>query len=208
LLEKELKYELSKADYLKLVRALRPKRREKLKLVNYYFDDSELRLRKKRYALRIRIINNRKVLFTLKYPAKTPRSSPTALKIRIEHEVEIPLKDARQLLGQNMKILEIDAEPIRILRRKFTKEILTKVKPLGLVETDRTVVPMPKKLELEIDSCRMFNKKFYELEIETNAPKRADRQVRELLADHGIPYQPLTRSKFGRFIEEWKRRNR
>jgi uncharacterized protein YjbK len=190
------------------VRALRSKRKAKLKLVNYYFDDSELRLRKKRYALRIRIIDNKKVLFTLKYPAKMPRTSPTALKIRIEHEVEIPLKDAKQLLGQSMKILEIDAEPIRILKRKFAREILSRVKPLGLVQTQRTVVPMQNKLELEIDSCKMFNKKFYELEIETNAPKRADRQIRELLALYDIPCLPLTRSKFGRFIEEWKRRNR
>jgi len=189
-----------------LLRVLKRKKPQKLRLINYYFDDSQLRLRKKKFALRVRIINGKKVYFTLKYPAKAPRNSPSALKIRVEHEEEIPLKIAKHLLKETKKILDVDAVPTRILRRNFSKNSLSKVRPLGLIETERTVVPLYSFLELEIDRCKMFNKKFYEVEVETSQPRRVDKAIRELFSVYDIPYQPLTRSKFGRFIEEWKRR--
>jgi uncharacterized protein YjbK len=200
---------LSKADYVKLIRVLKPRRPKSQRLINYYFDDEELRLRKKKYALRIRIVDGNKVLFTLKYPAKQPKAAPSALKVRVEHEVEISLALAKRLLKHSKSINDMNLEPVRILKRNFSKETLDNVAPLGLIETRRTVVPVGrngKRVELEIDRCKMFNKKFYELEVETNTPKRADRLVREFLESHDIPYLPLTRSKFGRFIEEWKRR--
>ncbi len=188
------------------MRALKPNRTHKLKLINYYFDDLQLRLRKKKYALRIRIIDGSKVFFTLKYPAKQPKNAPQALKVRVEHEVEIPLSLAKRLLRETKGISDVNVHPMQILKRNFTKAMLAKVRPLGLIETRRAVIPMGRSLELELDRCKMFNKKFYELEVETNQPRKVDRQIKHLLEAHGIPYQPLTRSKFGRFIEEWKRR--
>jgi uncharacterized protein YjbK len=207
LLEKELKYELSKSDYQKLIRVFKSKRPRKLNLTNYYFDDSDLRLRKKKFALRIRIIDKKTCLFTLKYPAKQPVHAPRALKVRVEHEVAIPLKTGKQLLRNGKRVIDVDAEPIRILRRSFSKSALSKVRPLGLIETQRTMVKVSAWLELEIDRCKMFDQKFYEVEIETSQARRVDREVRAIFAAHGIPYHPLTRSKFSRFLEEWKSRN-
>lgn len=194
---------------MKLIRLMKPNKPKRLRLINYYFDDSELSLRKKKFALRIRIVNDKKVLFTLKYPGRQPKAAPSALKVRVEHEVEISLALAKRLLKQTKTVTDINVSPIRILKRSFTRALLETVGPLGLIETRRTVVPVGKngkRVELEIDRCKMFNKKFYELEVETNTPRRADRIIRELLESHDIPYLPLTRSKFGRFIEEWKRR--
>lgn len=177
-----------------------------MRLINYYFDDDQLRLRKKKFALRIRIVDENKVLFTLKYPAKQPRKAPTALKVRFEHEVEIPLALAKRLLKQRKKISDINLAPVKILKRFFPVDLIDSIGPLGLIETSRTVVPLRGKVELEIDRCKMFNKKFYELEVETNQPQRADKFVREILKENAIPYHPLTRSKFSRFIAEWKQR--
>ena len=210
LLEKELKYELSKSDYLKLIRVLKPKSKKRLQLTNYYFDDSSLTLRKKKYALRIRISHNgtkETVLFTLKYPGKQPKNAPRALKVRVEHEVLINRDVAKRILNKRGRISDVDLAPMRILRRHFTKSELSKVRPLGLIQTRRTVVPLPGKLELEIDRCKVFDKKFYEVEVETSSPRRADREIKILLESHGIPYLPITRSKFARFLGEWKRRN-
>jgi hypothetical protein len=69
LVEKELKYELTKAHYLKLIKVLKPRKNQSL--VNYYFDDTDLQLRRKKFALRIRIVSGGKAYFTLKYPGKT-----------------------------------------------------------------------------------------------------------------------------------------
>lgn len=209
MIEKELKYELNRAQYQKLLRELKPQREKRLRLVNYYFDDPNLRLRKKRYALRIRIIDGKTVYFTLKYPGKTPHKGPRSLKVRYEHEIKIPMNLAKSLLKGRKHITDVDLGPLRILRKHLGKGILSKVGPLGLIECRRTVFTLPRNpsFELEIDRCKIFNKKFYEVEVETNRPTRADKLIRELLDDVGIPYHPITRSKFGRFIEEWKRRN-
>jgi uncharacterized protein YjbK len=206
LVEKELKYELTKAHYLKLIKVLKPRKNQSL--VNYYFDDPDLQLRKKKFALRIRIVSGGKAYFTLKYPGKTPEKAPAWFKVRREHEVAIPAATAKQLLRKKIHILDIDLEPVRILRRSFSKKSLANIQPLGLIETRRSVVAFKRSLALEIDSCKIYNKKFYELEIETEKPNQTDRDVKTLLKKYDIPYAPISRSKFGRFIEEWKKRNK
>jgi uncharacterized protein YjbK len=208
LLEKELKYELSKKDYLRLVKTLEPKVYKHLDLVNYYFDDPDLSLRKSKFGLRIRVVDGKKFFFTLKYPAKMPENFPRALKIRHEHEVPLPAKTAKSLLKGDKTIMDLNVAPVRILKKHFPKGSLSRVRPLGVIQTRRTVVPIKPKFELEIDSFKMFGKRFYELEVETSQPTKIDKQIRLLFKSHRIHYQPLTRSKLGRFLQEWKRKNR
>lgn len=207
LLEKELKYYLTRQDYQKLLGAWEKKIRYSVHHTNYYFDDAKLRLRKKRFGLRIRILDGKKAVVTLKHPAKGPVADVPSLKIRHEYEEEIPYKTAKLVIKGKKKLIDVDATPVRVLRSMFPKSYLTKVRPLGSVETVRTIVQAPKKLELELDRFKMFNQKFYELEVETSNPRRADRTVRVLFEKHGIPYLPITKSKLGRFIENWKRKN-
>lgn len=162
-------------------------------------------MRKGKFGLRIRIVDGRTVIFTLKYPAKTAEDLPRALKIRHEHEVKLPLKLGKAVLRGDISVWELDVPPVKILRRHFSKSDLAQVRPLGVIETKRTVVPL-KKFELEIDYCRMFDQRFYEVEIETTQPKRVDKAIRDLFHDYDVPYRPLTRSKLGRFLQEWKKR--
>lgn len=208
LLEKELKYELRKSDYAKLLRVVRSRRPNAHKLRNYYFDDQQLRLRKKRYALRIRIVDGKHCFFTLKYPAKQPKNAPRSFKVRVEHEVPISKALANRILAKGLHITDVDVLPMRLLKKAFPKSLLSKIGPLGLVECTRTVVPLEKWLELEIDRCKIYNKKFYELEVETSQPLRVDKAVRIFLKANGIPYHPIARSKFARFVQEWKKRHR
>lgn len=190
-----------------MLKAVKSHRPNELKLQNYYFDDQDLQLRKKRYALRIRIIDGNKFYFTLKYPAKQPKNGPRAFKVRVEHEVPISKALALRILKNDKHIMDLNVQPIRILKRAFPKNVLAKIKPLGRVECRRTVVPLEKWLELEIDRCKIFNKKFYEVEVETSQPQRVDRAIRVFLKEHGIPYHPISRSKFARFVQEWKKRH-
>jgi uncharacterized protein YjbK len=199
---------LSKRNYSRLVKLLKPQILKNLQLVNYYFDDPELSLRKGKFGLRIRLVDGKQFFFTLKYPAKTTGQEklPRALKIRHEHEVRIPTRTAKLLLKGDLQVMDLDVQPIRILRRHFPKGSLEKVRYLGMIHTKRTVVPLKSKLELEIDSFGLFGKRFYELEVETSQPKKADKMIRVLFKEYKIPYLPLSRSKLGRFIQEWKKR--
>lgn len=207
LLEKELKYELRKSDYSRLLKAVRSHRPAAKEMKNYYFDDSQLRLRKKRYALRIRVVDGKKFFFTLKYPAKQAKTGPRAFKVRVEHEVPISRTLAMKIINREQKIIDLNVLPVRILKRAFPKNILSKIGPLGMVQCRRTVVPLEKWLELEIDRCKIYNKKFYEVEVETSNPIRVDKAIRVFLKEHGIPYHPIARSKFARFVSEWKKRH-
>lgn len=204
-LEKELKYLLTKQGYAKLISVTRRHVREKIKHTNYYFDDPRLRLRKKKFGLRIRIQNGNKAFITLKEPAAFPTGKVPSLKVRHEWETEIPLKTAKAILAGKKQMADLKIKPIQILKRRFNNASLDKIAVLGSVKTLRTVVVCRNRVELEIDKFKMFNKKFYELEVETEKPAFADRTVRLLLRRHRIPYHPITKSKLGRFIEMWKK---
>lgn len=177
---------------------------------NYYFDDQQLRLRKKKFALRIRVVDGKRFFFTLKYPAakRTNTAGPRSFKVRVEHEVPISKTLAQRILSQDARIMDLNVAPVKILKRTFPKNVLAKVRPLGLIQCKRTIVPLERWLELEIDRCKIFNKKFYEVEVETSNPQRVDRAIRVFLKEHKIPYHPISRSKFARFVQEWKKKKR
>lgn len=206
-LEKELKYFLTKQDYQKLLSACKKHVDRTVRQTNFYFDDTSLKLRKKRIGFRIRLLDRKRAIITLKHPAKGISPKVPSLKIRHEYEEEIPLKTAKAVLSGKKHILEVDADPVRVLKTFFPKGYLKRIKPLGSVDTLRTFVRPKRSLELELDRFKMFKQKFYELEVETTNPRAADREVRALLQRCGIPYLPTTKSKLGRFIDEWKRLN-
>ena len=56
-------------------------REDIIRHVNYYFDDPKLRMRKKRFGLRIRIIDGDRAFVTLKQPAKVEDKSVDAVVI-------------------------------------------------------------------------------------------------------------------------------
>jgi uncharacterized protein YjbK len=205
-LEQELKYSLRKVDYFKLLKAYRKRKTATIRQTNYYFDDPKLRLRKKRFGLRIRLIDGEKAVITLKHPARVQGGKGfSALKVRHEYEEEITLKAAKSILKGKRRLIDLDVEPVRVLKKVFSNGYLSKISPLGAIKTTRTVVPLKNRIELELDRCKMFDERFYELEVETTRPHFADKSVRAVLDFYDIPYEPLAKSKLGRFLDVWKK---
>ncbi|MFM8268763.1 MAG: CYTH domain-containing protein [Pseudomonadota bacterium] len=207
-LEKELKYFLTKRDYERLVRSSRKEIIKLVKQVNIYFDDASLRLRKKRIGLRVRIENERNCTLNVKEPSKIRSTKVPKLKVRHEWEVGLPFALAKKLIKGHVSISSLNKKPIQVLKEHFSEEELKKIVPLGSVKTSRTYVKTDRNILLEIDKFKMFEQKFYELEVETEEPVLADKVVRTLLKKQKIPYRPITKSKLGRFLELWKKENR
>lgn len=205
-LEKELKYFLDRKGYTKLMRICRTQIRKRDRLTNYYFDDEKLGLRKRRYGFRLRTNGGKDAKLTLKYPKQGAGRGPAGFKVRHEFEEKISLPTAQKLLKGRISLSQIDASPVRILRRHFSEDYLDRVKLLGSLKTTRTIAKLAGKFEMEIDRCEMFGKKFYELELETTAPVAGDKAVRALLEKHDIPCVPVAESKLSRFLDEWSRR--
>ena len=205
-LEIELKYLLSRQDYRTLIRNFRRKICKTVYHTNIYFDDSKLRLRKKHIGLRVRFLNGNRAIVTLKHPAKKKTAKVPSLKIRHEYEEEIPYRLAKKIIRRRAHLRDLDILPMRVLKRFYDDKLISRIRPLGAVETVRTFVKHRAGLELELDKFEMFRQKHYELEVETEKPKQADASVRELFRELGIPYHPITKSKLGRFIQEWRRR--
>lgn len=203
-LEKELKYYLDRKSYYRLLKVLRSRIIKQDKLVTYYFDDRKLGLRKKRFGFRVRTNGGTGAKLTLKFPAKTAEKGPLGFKVRHEFEEEIPMPVAKGLLKGRVRVPEVDAAPVRVLRRHFSRGFLKKLRVLGSLKTKRTLARLG-RFELEIDRCETFGKNFYELELETSRPGAGDKAIRAMLEKHDIPYIPMLQSKLSRFLEEWEK---
>jgi len=206
--EKELKYYLTKTQYEKLIKSSGPDQIRTIKQINYYFDDSLLRLRKRKLGLRIRLEDGQTGTLTLKEPVGKLHPKLRKLKIRYEWESPISIATARSIIKHKKSIASLNKKPIRILKKHFSDKELSGLKTLGTIKTTRTLISLSKGLTIEIDKYKMFDQKFYELEVESHHPEEADRSVRIFLKKHRIPYRPISQSKLGRFIECWKKRNR
>lgn len=205
-IEKELKYSLTKSQYDSLIKASHQLKSKTTKQINYYFDDPLLRLRKRKLGLRIRLEDNQKSTLTLKEPAKQKQSKLTKLKVRYEWESPLSLTTAKRVIALEKPISSINKKPIRVLKQHFSQKDLTRITLLGSIKTTRTLVYLKKGLTLEIDKYKMFDQRFYELEVESQFPEQADRGVRAFLKKHQIPCKPISQSKLGRFIDCWKKR--
>jgi len=203
-LEKELKYFLNKTDYWTLRHSVSPHSDRKVSHINYYFDDPRLRLRAKRFGLRLRLVDGIQAVVTLKHPSGALESL-SALKIRKEYESTIPLKQAKLIVRGKIPITDLKIMPIRVLKKHFSMEQLKKLRPLGAIKTTRIFFKTPEGVEAELDRFRMFDKRFYELEVETNRPKTADKAIRKLFKQVKIPYLPNQKSKLARFLDLWKK---
>jgi uncharacterized protein YjbK len=204
-IEKELKYQLTKSQYDSLIKASQQFKSKTTKQINYYFDDSLLRLRKRKLGLRIRLEDHKKSTLTLKEPAKQKQSKLTKLKVRYEWESPLSLTTAKSVIALKKPITSLNKKPIRVLKQHFAKKDLTGITLLGSIKTTRTLVYLSRDLVLEIDKYKMFDQRFYELEVESHFPEKADQGVRAFFKKHRIPCKPISQSKLGRFIDCWKK---
>jgi uncharacterized protein YjbK len=217
--EKELKYALTAKGYARLVAAMAGPGSRTVVQQNVYFDDAGFRLRRRRFGLRIRIVDGRRAQIALKFPAMNARAAarlPVGYKVRNEVEQPLPLATARAIIHGRRGIESLGAAPIRKLRELLgahpprAKERLLKggnrpartleLAPIGQLRTQRTTVPWISGLELEIDRCEARGRVFYELEVETARAAATDRAIRKLFARLELPYRPLKRSKLARLF--------
>ena len=206
--EAELKYGLTRQEYDILYKAHCKMALSQERHINFYFDDKHLNLRRVHIGLRIRQINTRKMVLTLKYPKSGVRSEIRAFKVRSEFEAPLSVKCAQKIISGEKDILSLKCYPIRKLFRVYPIHTLCEVVPLGSIRTHRLKASLNHKFTMELDKSQMFGKTFYELEVETNRPKKADRAIHNLFWKYGITYQPVRRSKLARFIEEWRKRQK
>ncbi|MBI1862076.1 MAG: CYTH domain-containing protein [Deltaproteobacteria bacterium] len=204
--ESELKYGLTREEYFRLFRAHRDQVLTAQEQVNFYFDDIHLNLRRLRIGLRIRFINAKRSVLTLKYPKTTEPTGLRALRVRAEYEAPLSTKTAKRIIAGKRDILSLKCLPIRRLARVYPIKRLCRLQALGSITTRRVVIPLNRKFQMELDQSKMFGKTFYELEVETHRPTKADKAVHNLFWKYDITYHPLRRSKLARFIEEWRLR--
>jgi len=207
-LEKELKYYLDRKSYQRLLRACGKNILKQHQLVTYYFDDKKLSLRKRRFGFRLRTSGGKAATLTLKYPDKRAGKGPVGFKVRREFEERIPLATARCLLKGTIPIYDVEAMPVRILRRHFSKVYLDKIRLLGAMKTRRTLATLNSHFKIEIDRYDIFGKRFYELELETNKPHEAAGEVKQWLKEHDIPFVPMLQSKLSRFLDEYQKQKK
>lgn len=203
-LEKELKYNLTRTGYLRLLKKFERRASKRLRLATHYFEHPKLLLRARGIGFRVRIADGTSAFLTLKHPPRRRQEGLAAYRIRHEYEEEIPLQDARALISGRKHLLDLKSMPIDILREIVPHSSFDRLAIIGAMFMTRTKVRLDKSTLLEIDRYRIFGKNFYELEIETNKPKTTDARVRVVLAELKIPYEPSRQSKLARFLEEWR----
>lgn len=198
-LEKELKYALSARSHALLVAALHRPGVKVARQYNVYFDDEVLALRRQRFGLRIRIVDDARAILAVKYPPPAAEdSSRGAFKVRQELEAPMDLALARKVIAGDKPIGELDSPPLAKIREVFARSTVDSLHVIGDLHTERTIVPWEDGLDLELDACRTLDRVFFELEVETDDPKTTDRRIRKLLAQHDISCRPLRRSKLAR----------
>lgn len=205
ILEKELKYNLTRTGYLRLLKKFGTRNAKRHRLATHYFEHPKLLLRARGIGFRVRIANGTDAFLTLKHPPRRRKKGLAAYRIRHEYEETIPLRDARALVSGRKRLPDLESMPIDILREIIPASSFDKLTVIGAMFMTRTKVRLDKGTLLEIDRYRIFGRNFYELEIETNKPKATDARVRTILAELKIPYEPSRQSKLARFLEEWRK---
>lgn len=203
--EIELKYSLTRSEYLRLKHFLKSSPHKNKTQTNYYFDSLALGLRKKRIGLRIRTVGSRKAIVTIKFPKPTKKGSISSLKVRYEYEAPIPIEAARQIIRGKKGIENLKNEPISVLKSKIPATLLKRLTCLGGLKTKRTTYRYHKDFILEVDESSFLGKTFYELEAETKKPKKTDATIRKIFMKAKVKCRPEDTSKLQRFLKEWKR---
>lgn len=207
-IEQELKYSLTPEEHEKLLHSLRKLKRIRKVQTNVYFDTTDLDLRKKRIALRVRFYRDAPAaILTFKRATSGRSSSMKGFKQREEQEITISLAKARKMVkGFSLGLLAPQIK--NLLKKEFSSETLSEVKPLGRVQNKRVLIHILPRLILEVDHYTVFGRHFYELEIETSRPKAVDQWVRKTFKKNKIKYKPEETSKLKRFLEIWEKKKK
>ncbi len=202
-IEYEIKLDLGNLEqYQRLVSALgTPK--EEINQSNYFFDTSESRLLKSKWALRIRISNNESTSESAsELTLKGPQKGSLELSARNEISAGLPMSVATAAIAGGFDLTTLEVAPIIKM-----KEIIGEEKLIPLMSfTNKRLVFEPSRdigCSLEVDLTTFGDKSVcYELEMEFAEQNEkliaeATVYIREILDKLGIEYQPKAMSKFG-----------
>lgn len=206
MIERELKYELTPREYRRIQERLRPIGWRSLPFTNYYFDTPNLALRMRRYGLRVRFTASKTTaVVTLKFPAPVEAGAPKSLKARHEFEKEIPAAKARKIALGELSVLSVGGRIERILRESFPIESLEALHCLGSMKMLRMHAEVQNQ-SIELDRFEVFGESYYEMEMETEDPARAEVIALTILQLCEVEPKPLDASKLQRFILSWRRK--
>ncbi|WP_066498904.1 CYTH domain-containing protein [Abyssisolibacter fermentans] len=204
--EKELKYQLSKEDFIIFKKFLIEN--EYLKLnsftqINYYIDTEELIFKERDITIRIRKIlaDINKYEFTIKIPIN--KNYGENYKIKNEYNI---------ILDEEIAINLINRDNFKDYERLFTdilKEIefkidLNKLKVIGQLNTKRELYIIDKNYEaINIDISSYLDEEDYEIEWETEKIDGAERIITDIFKKISIVPNSNCISKNTRFFDKY-----
>ncbi len=202
-IEKELKYQISKTDYFKLMEYLDNNciKCSSITQTNYYIDDFDFTLNKNNITARIRKKLDEKYEFTLKMPVINNCVVKSAA-IKKEITTELNNEIANNLINNgiwNKKFIDILHKNI-----KFPIEF-SNLKVIGCLTTERIFYKVKNISELiSIDKSTYFDIEDFEVEWETNQLDKCNDILLNIFYNIGINYYKNNSSKNDRFIRVLK----
>jgi len=199
-IEKELKYQINKTDYFKLMQYLDNNciKCNSIIQTNYYIDDFNFTLNKNNITARIRKKSDEKYEFTLKIPINNISSLKSAA-IKKEITIELNNKIANNLIDNgiwNKKSIDILYSNI-----KFPVEF-NKLKVIGSLTTERIFYKVKNISELlSIDKSTYFDIEDFEVEWETNELDKCNDILLNVFNNIDVNYIQSNSSKNTRFIK-------
>ena len=198
-IEKELKYQLDKEDYIKLNQYLEKKfvKRDYIIQTNYYIDTGDFTLNKNNITARIRNILDKKYEFTIKVP-KSNNNNIKHASIKKEVSVEIDKVEAEKLLQNGIWHKDI----IDILNKYIDFPICySDFRIIGSLKTERVLYDIKGFNEfLSIDKSIYLNIQDYEVEWETTELDKYNEFLLNIFHAAGVSYLKNKSSKNARFI--------
>jgi len=205
-IERELKYRLTKTEYLRLKKALKQFPQKVQHQSNYFFDDPNFILDKNKIGLRLRKVNGQKAILSVK-KSPTKQSSIRGYSVKTEIDSLLSAAQVRALLKHPKTILQLRHAPIVFLKKTVPAAKLQGLRRLGCMKTKRMKIPY-KNFLIELDAVSMFTDRFYELEVETTKPKQVQKQLKALFEEINIQPRPGDKSKLNRFLRLYRQRQK
>ena len=185
-IEIEKRVMLSKEQYDALLKyASNYQDRKTLKLINHYFDDEDLSLRKAHHMLRIRNINNSEYELTLKVKGGNG-------------DLEINEPISCDEVSRLIKHFDNNNKEIKDRIRKVTQK---EIKYITSLETNRIEIEFTNYLFV-LDENKYSGVIDYDLEIEANDLGTANEVIEKYCTQFGMQYDPKYCSKSRRAINK------
>jgi len=202
MIEKELKYQLTNQNYMKLKEYLKSKvsTHQVTNHRNYYLETERFELRKNGVSLRFRVKADNSVYITLK---RRKNALGNNVHIKDEHTMRL-MSLSSQDQGAHASWLQ-NKEVRAFLESQISdSDILKKIRLIGCLETERLHFELFSDIEpLLLDRSNYLDKEDYEIEWETEFIERASSYLEDIFNVLDIEAIENTDAKSRRFFREY-----